>query len=44
MGGEEEARLFDFGHEYRTLSKHVSFLLVEGDTPHEDEWLDLWVI
>lgn len=44
MGGEEEGRLFDFGHEYRTLSKHVSFLYLDGDTPHEDEWLDLWVI
>ena len=44
LGGDEEARLFDFGHEYRTLSKHVSFLLIDGNTPHEDEWLDLWVI
>ena len=44
MGGEEEGRLFDFGHEYRTLSKHVSFLYIDGNTPHEDEWLDLWVI
>jgi len=45
LGGEQESKLFEFDHEYRTVSKQVSFLYLEGeDEPEEDTWLDLWVL
>ena len=45
LGGEQESKLFEFDHEYRTVSKQVSFLYLEGeDEPEADTWLDLWVL
>ncbi len=45
LGGEQESKLFEFDHEYRTVSKQVSFLYLEGeDEPESDTWLDLWVL
>ena len=45
LGGEQESKLFEFDHEYRTVSKQVSFLYLEGkDKPEADTWLDLWVL
>lgn len=47
MGGDEEALLFEFDHEYRDLSKHCSFLFLDaehGVDAREDEWLDLWIL
>ena len=45
LGGEQEAKLFEFDHEYRTVSKQVSFLYFEGeDEPESDTWCDLWIL
>ena len=46
LGGEPEALLFDYDHEYRTVSRQVSFITFEGDTDKilEDEWVRWFIL
>jgi len=47
LGGDEDALLYEFDHEYRTVSKQVSYVFLDNaytTDPHEDEWVDLWVL
>ena len=47
LGGDEESLLYEFDHEYRTVSKQVSYVFLDNaytTDPHEDEWVDLWVL
>ena len=32
LGGDEESLLFEYDHEYRSVSRQVSFIAFEGDT------------
>ena len=41
LGGDEDALLYEFDHEYRSVSRQVSFIILEGNT--EDLYLDEYV-
>ena len=45
LGGDEEAKLFESDHEYQTLSRQVSWLILEGDVDNvlEDSWFRWWI-
>ncbi len=42
----EEALLFEYDHEYRSVSRQVSFIALEGDTAvaEEDEYCRWWIL
>ena len=46
LGGDEEAELFSYDHEYRDISRQVSFITFEGDTSNitEDEYVRWWML
>ena len=46
LGGEAESLLWEFDHEYRTISRQVSFIYFEGDTDTvlEDEFARWWIL
>tara|TARA_B100000519_G_scaffold199236_1_gene210087 strand:+ start:4819 stop:5718 length:900 start_codon:yes stop_codon:yes gene_type:complete len=46
LGGDEEALLFEYDHEYRSVSRQVSFIAFEGDTAvaEEDEYCRWWIL
>ena len=46
LGGDEEALLFETDHEYRSVSRQVSFVVLEGDTStaEEDEYCRWWIL
>lgn len=46
IGGEIESLLFETEHEYRTVSRQVSWFILEGDTSNileEDEYFRWWI-
>jgi len=46
LGGDEEALLFEYDHEYRSVSRQCSFITLEGDTSvaEEDEYCRWWIL
>ena len=46
LGGEPDALLYDYDHEYRTVSRQVSFITFEGETDRilEDEWVRWFIL
>ena len=46
LGGDEESLCFEFDHEYRTISRQVTFLTFEGNTDDvlEDEYARWWIL
>ena len=46
LGGDEESLLFETEHEYRSVSRQVSFIVLEGDTSNaeEDEYCRWWIL
>ena len=46
LGGEQESLLWEFEHEYRTISRQVSFIVFEGDQDKilDDEFARWWIL
>ena len=46
LGGEQESLLYEFDHEYRTISRQVSFITFEGNTDNilDDEFARWWIL
>ena len=46
LGGDEEAFLFEYDHEYRAFSRQCSFITFEGDTDdlESDEYVRWWML
>ena len=46
LGGDEEALLFEYDHEYRAVSRQCSFITFEGDTDdlESDEYVRWWML
>ena len=46
LGGDEESLLYEFDHEYRTISRQVTFLTFEGNTDEvlTDEYARWWIL
>lgn len=46
LGGDQEAELFEYDHEYRAISRQCSFITFEGDTDKclEDEYARWWIL
>lgn len=46
LGGDEEALLFEYDHEYRAVSRQVSFLIWEGNTEEllKDEYVRWYIL
>ena len=46
LGGEPDSLLYEFTHEWRTISRQVSFIHFEGDTDTvtEDEFARWWIL
>tara|TARA_A100000164_G_C21887401_1_gene763494 strand:+ start:467 stop:1360 length:894 start_codon:yes stop_codon:yes gene_type:complete len=46
LGGDEESLAFEQDHEYRTLSRQISFVTFEGDTSEaeKDEYCRWWIL
>ena len=46
LGGEQESLLYETDHEYRTISRQVSWIILEGDTDNileKDEYFRWWI-
>jgi hypothetical protein len=46
LGGDEDSKLFEKDHEYRDVSRQVSWVTFEGDTTDilEDEYIRWWIL
>lgn len=45
IGGDESAKYIHLDHEYRTITKQTSILILEGeDDPSTDRYLELWIL